>query len=463
MLIGVAWFLGASISGRAASALFIAFIVIFLSAAAAVFFERASTVKRLKALTQTARLITGGDLTKRAPVVSEDDIGVLAHSFNTMAESLINASEETKVIISAIPEPLFVVNPQGNVVSANLAASGMVWRTEKELLHKSIRDILGGALVRRTESPEAGSGGGYDLGIAVADAILASRTAIFDEAFIKRRIFEVTVTTLRNYRGKISGSIVMMHDITHRKEVDKMKSEFVSLASHQLKTPLTTINWFLEMLLAGDAGDLTDAQKEYAGEVYGASRRMARLVNDLLNVSRIDSGKLKIEPTPTQLEDFVQGIIGQVVPVGGESKCGVDFEKPPEKLPQVPVDQNLLGQVLQNLISNAVKYSPPGRCQIMIKLENRENHDYCLSVRDNGFGIPKDEQKRIFEKFYRASNAALANSDSTGLGLYIAKWIIEAAGGKIWFESEVDKGTTFYLTIPLTGMKKKETVLQFPS
>jgi len=297
----------------------------------------------------------------------------------------------------------------------------------------------------------------------VQNALMSAETTRIDEAQAGRKSFEMYIAPIRDYQKNISGGAIILHDITHLKEIDKMKTEFVSVASHQLRTPLTAIRLFAEMLISGNEGKLNAKQKYYLDNVHESALRMVKLVNDLLNVSRIETGRLKIEPELVQLEDFIQNIINEAMPLAKAKNCAIIFNKPRKKLPKVSIDPSLMRQVIHNLVMNAVRYSRPAKnCGMKVTLE-RENKkskeqesNILISVADNGIGIPKEMQSRIFEKFFRADNAVKAVAEGTGLGLYIAKMIVESSGGKIWFESEKDKGSTFYFTIPAGGMKEKE-------
>jgi signal transduction histidine kinase len=247
--------------------------------------------------------------------------------------------------------------------------------------------------------------------------------------------------------------VVVFRDVTKEREVDKAKTEFVSLASHQLRTPLSAVNWYAEMLLAGDVGKLNDEQKKYIDEIYKGNQRMVDLVNALLDVSRIELGTFAISPEPTQLTDISKSIIKELKPEIKKKNQVVseDYEK---NLPKINVDQKLIRIVIQNLLSNAVKYTPEkGRIGIEMKTSGANIE---IKVADTGYGIPKPQQKDIFTKLFRADNVRQKDTEGTGLGLYIVKNIVEQSGGKISFDSTEDKGTTFYVTIPLGGMNKKE-------
>jgi PAS domain S-box-containing protein len=252
--------------------------------------------------------------------------------------------------------------------------------------------------------------------------------------------------------GDIIGAVEAFRDVTSDFEVDKAKTEFVSLASHQLRTPLTAINWYSEMLLDGDVGPLAKKQKEYLSEIYGAGLRMATLVKALLNVSRIELGTFAIEPKPTDIFGIARNVIKESSHLMAEKKQNVT-EKFDESIGMVNVDPDLMGIIVQNFFTNAVKYTPE-KGTITLTIEKREDQ-LVVSVSDTGYGIPEAQKDKIFEKFFRADNVKEKDTNGTGLGLYIAKEIAEKAGGKIWFESAENKGSTFYFSLPLSGMREK--------
>lgn len=243
-------------------------------------------------------------------------------------------------------------------------------------------------------------------------------------------------------------------DITKEKEVDKAKSEFVSLASHQLRTPLSAINWYTEMLLNGDAGTINDEQKKYLGEVSIGNKRMVALVNALLNVSRLDLGTFIIEPEPTDITAMIKSVLDELRPQIMTKKLQLSEVYDPAIPTQFLADQKLLRMVFQNLLSNAVKYTPEAGSVTVSSTSKGE--DLIFSVADSGMGIPASQKDKIFSKLFRADNARESDSEGTGLGLYIVKSVIEQSGGKVWFESVESKGSTFYVSLPLSGMKKKE-------
>ncbi len=267
---------------------------------------------------------------------------------------------------------------------------------------------------------------------------------------------EVKISPVLDEKNNVTFFVGIERDISEEKAIDKAKTEFVSLASHQLRTPLTSINWYIEMLQSGDAGVLNDKQKEFLSEIYAGSRRMVALVNDLLNVSRLETGRLKIEPVPTDIVTFITEICREIEPLVKEKSCQLSLELPEKEIATVNVDRILLRQVIINLLTNAIRYSSAdkkGNVKIALAVSPKE---YTIQVSDNGIGIPKEAQGHIFEKFFRSDNAREIETNASGLGLYLAKQIMDVSGGTIGFNSESGQGAKFYVTIPISGMKSKE-------
>ena len=254
------------------------------------------------------------------------------------------------------------------------------------------------------------------------------------------------------YSGLVVGVVATEEDISYLQAIDKAKSELVMLASHQLHTPLTIVDWYAEMLLAGSAGVLEGKQKKYVEEIHAGSRRMVDLVDVLLNVSRIELGTFVIEPLPTNVSELARSTLDEFTPQIEAKKLLVHAELAPD-LTDIPADPKLLRMIFENLLGNAVKYTPEGG-QIGFRLL-LDGEQVRIEVSDTGVGIPRDQQSQIFTKLFRAGNIKQKNSDGTGLGLYIVKSILDHSGGRIWFTSSEGAGTTFFVTFPLAGMLEK--------
>lgn len=304
---------------------------------------------------------------------------------------------------------------------------------------------------------------------------------VFD--YQKRFVTSPVITpSLRYYLGHISGRripvqitaspvkvgnrvtevICIFRDISKEMEIEKSKTEFVAVASHQLRTPLSTVNWYTEMLLTGDVGKLTDKQTDYLKEIYRGNQRMIDLVNALLNVSRLEIGAFIVDPKMIDLRDVMKDVLNELEPEIREK--GITLEETySSRLPLVQADRSLARIIFQNLLSNAVKYSR-GKVEISMRLQkgaslremsDKDSEAVLIKIHDNGIGIPVSQQDQVFTKLFRADNARLRVQEGTGLGLYIVKSIIDQTGGRIWFESVENKETAFYIFVPIRWMEKK--------
>jgi len=354
-----------------------------------------------------------------------------------------------KLAVEGSFDYVLFADPDGMILYANPAIERITGFTPREVLGKKAgtKELWGG-LMGKPFYERLWKTIKHDKRVFVGEVKNKRKDGTLYDAFH-------TITPILDEKGNLQFFLEIQRDITHDKEVDRAKTEFVSLASHQLRTPMTAINWYSEMLLSGDVGPLSDEQSRYLKEIYQGSQRMVRLVNDLLNVSRLETGGVLVEPIPAELSPIIIDSIKESKFVETGKEALVRFEKPKEEI-NLAVDVELLSQVLRNLINNAVRYRfDRSNQQVEISLDKRSVegvNSLVIKVRDNGIGIPKAEQHRIFEKFFRASNARKTAGDGSGLGLYISKTVVEKWGGKIWFESAEGKGTAFYVTIPLTGM-----------
>lgn len=234
----------------------------------------------------------------------------------------------------------------------------------------------------------------------------------------------------------------------HLKELDKTKDEFISMASHQLRTPLTTIKGYLSMMLEGDAGKMTKTQSEFAGYAFGSSERMVNLISDLLNVSRLSAGRFIIQTKPTDMVGMIRDEVRQLENHAKAKHLKLIFDEPKEALPLAEIDDNKTRQVVMNFIDNAIYYTPSGNVTVHL---DQTGERVRLRVTDTGIGVPEEAKKKLFSKFYRADNAQSVRPDGTGLGLYLARRVVEDQGGTILFESTIGKGSMFGFELPLTS------------
>lgn len=226
-----------------------------------------------------------------------------------------------------------------------------------------------------------------------------------------------------------------------------IQSDFITLASHQLRTPLSGMRWLIELMQKPNTGPLNKKQKEYLEKLYISNERMIALVNDLLEVARLEEGDIKLYFQPTDLPSIISTIVKEKEKEIKTKKLKVSFNVHAEPFPSVRSEPNKIKQAIMNIISNAITYSPENG-KVDIELEVLDGTALC-KVSDTGVGIPADQQAQIFNKFFRGTNVLKFENIGTGLGLYITKAFINASGGKIWFKSDEAKGTVFYFTLPI--------------
>jgi len=448
-------------------------------------------LKSLLVLQKNVREVAAGDLNQKIAIDTKDEIGDFSRAFNKMVESVkkikeesdkeardfINAyqnqrltfelqqkaivniledteAEKTKVsaLLSGIGEGVVATDINTDVIFINKSAEDMLGWKQEEVFGKSLYKFL--KVYDEKDKPLSDEHRPFFVALKTGNKVFSSivKNYFYSKKNGEKFPVSISVTPIL-LNDKLIGAINVFRDITHEKEVDKAKTEFVSLASHQLRTPLSAINWYTEMLLAGDAGKITKDQKQYLEEVYRSNKRMVELVNSLLNVSRIDLGTFAINPEPCDMSDVAKSILMELTPMIKTKKMKIE-EFYDKSVGKINVDQKLIRIIFQNLLSNALKYTPEGG-KVSVSIA-KQGDNALIKVQDTGYGIPKKDQIRIFEKLFRADNIREKETDGTGLGLYIIKSILEQSGGKISFESEENKGTTFFVTIPLSGMKQKE-------
>lgn len=251
--------------------------------------------------------------------------------------------------------------------------------------------------------------------------------------------------------GRPVGAIEVFRDITVEHSIDRMKSEFISLASHQLRTPLSAVKTYSHMLLEGYMGDVVPAQKKALRTILSATNRMNELVNMLLNVTRVESGSIAVNPKRHSMQRLAEEVAKELQIPAGEKNIAMHLKLPKQPL-SVKTDNLLAKEVLINLVNNAVKYTPEGG-EVTITL-TKKNDQAIFAVTDTGMGIPAHSQDHIFTKFYRAQNVVKQETTGTGLGLYLVKGLVDTLDGKVWFKSTEHKGSTFYFSLPVKVPKK---------
>jgi PAS domain S-box-containing protein len=369
--------------------------------------------------------------------------------------SLEKAKDEA--MLTSIGDGVVAVDIDRKIILVNRALGNMLGYKPADLIGKSFTDLPfedeAGVIIPLRRRP---------LTIAFKNGRVVNATYYFRRNKNKRLAMSITVTPII-LKGKIVGVIETARDVTHEKEIDRAKSEFVSLASHQLRTPPTTIKWYAEMLEQG--GDpLTKKQREFLGEIQKGNQRMIALVNSLLNVSRMEAGSFDVAPEKTYPFKLLQDLVK-------EFQHRIDGKKLALKLVgdtsmSLFTDPKLLQIVMENLITNAIKYTP-NEGKIQIECGTKQAGEFfgkqkvlvdcfTMSVRDTGYGIPINQQDKIFTKLFRADNVKARDTDGTGLGLYLVKLIVDYCHGNVWFDSRENKGTTFFVFLPKKAQQKRK-------
>lgn len=346
------------------------------------------------------------------------------------------AKNKSETLLASIGDGVFAIDREQNIIHLNRRAEELSGYKTSEVLGKPYYDFLKFIKVEdKSENIEFIRGALKGRAAAMTD-----KTVLIGKDKKELPVAD-TAAPIKDKEGKILGVIVIFRDATQERELERMRAELISLTGHQLRTPLTVIKGYLELL---KESKLSAEAKEYADKIEKNTKEMTELIDDVLNVSRIEQGRIEFKPEPIRLEAIVDGLIKDFLPLSKKRNIIIEFEKLQKPFPEVSVDPKYLREAVQNIISNAINYT---KDKVVIFLKKLD-HEICFVCADNGIGIPKEEQSKIFTKFYRASNIVKTGVRGTGLGLTITKAIIEQHRGRIWFESEENKGTTFYITLP---------------
>jgi two-component system phosphate regulon sensor histidine kinase PhoR len=410
-------------------------IILLLASGAALLISRAFSY-RVERLREFSRRVAEGDFHPLPADRSGDALEALAVSLNQTAvrldrtiRTLTDERNLSSAILGSMVEGVAVVNASERLLFANQGFA--------EILDLDVPPKPGSALlevVRQTELIEA------------MRKVLSGEPRLETEIItgtLRQRFFAATVAAVR--AAETSGAVIVLHDITELRKLERVRRDFVANVSHEFKTPLTAIQGFAETLLAGAVDDSANRGR-FLGIILEHSRRLARLTDDLLKLSKMDADRLEIEIQRLRVAQLMESCLETAQRRAAEKdiRISVNF---PQHMPDIAGDRRLLTEVLQNLLDNATQYTPPGG-QIMVSVETNA-HEVVISVADTGIGIPQADQPRIFERFYRVDVARSREVGGTGLGLAIAKHLVEIQGGRIWVESEVGQGSQFHFTVPL--------------
>ena len=401
----------------------------------------------IKEITKKAAAMAEGNFNQKVKVQGHDEIGQLASVFNHMTERLseaLSANEEEKEklasILANMSDGVVATDQHGRVIVMNRRAEQMLKRQEKEVIGQDAAKLLGMSndeVVRTMQKEE--------------NTVLVEQMVQEDAEPLTVRM---TFTPIHRRDQGITGTIIVLQDVTEQEKLERSRREFVANVSHELRTPLTTIKSYLEALDDGAIEDPGLARK-FLGVTRNETERMIRLVTDLLHLSRLDSKQTVISKEPTDVANMLEDVADRFSFQLQQRNISISIAVE-EGIDTVMLDPDQIDQVLDNLVSNAIKYTSEGG-SIEIRASKPNDQWIEISVTDTGIGIPEKDQGRIFERFYRVDKARSRKMGGTGLGLSIAREIVKAHGGSITLESEVNKGTKVVFTLPC-GERKSEAV-----
>lgn len=361
-----------------------------------------------------------------------------------LGERLAEERDRLRAIIDSMEEGLFVVDKDQKITLINNAARKMLQATSEALTGQDIKQIVtlskGNKDIPVTERPI----------VKVFKTGLAIVTSLKDDLYYQTHTgkkFPVIISVAPLADGQTTGAINVFRDVSEQKALDKMKSEFLSVAAHQLRSPLGSMRWNIEMLLSGKGEPLGAVTKKTIEQIYKSDLRMILLVNDLLNVSRIDAGKVVKKEELLDVFAELKRVMAEFDVEAKARQITISLLKRDESIPKIFFDTNQFHEIFNNLTSNAIKYNKPeGKVLITV---SSDGHFVGIEVKDTGIGIPRGDQTKIFSKFFRASNALLADTEGTGLGLYVVKSYVEDRGGSVRLTSDEGKGTIVNISLPV--------------
>lgn len=367
---------------------------------------------------------------------------------NVEKENLAAAKAKDEAILASIGDGVLVIDAKGTIILFNGAAEKISGYSAHQAIGKRYSEIL----IFKPEGKDT-----IDNSF-IEDALKGKGGSMKEPMVLQRKDASLvpvsdSAAPVKDSQDHVQGAVVVFRDVTEERRIDRVKTEFVSLASHQLRTPPTIVSYYAEMLLAGDAGKISKKQLDFINEIYGASKRMIELVHGLLNVTRLELGTFSIEPEPVRIADVVQSAFKNLALQIKQKQIEIKESYSDAKL-VLQGDPKIVLVIIDNLLTNALKYTPK---QGSVSIHVEEVGDRIrITVKDSGCGIPVAAQQKIFSKMYRAPNAQIIDPQGTGLGLYMVKSILDHLGGSIRFESVEGKGTTFYVELPKSGMAAKK-------
>jgi len=349
-------------------------------------------------------------------------------------KKVLTEKKATEAVIHSVAEGLVVIGREGEVLMMNPAAEKILGASRKEKIGKSILENL---KEEQLVSLAKASSGKENLEIE----LISPR----DDT---KKVLRASTAVIEDENGQTVGMVSVLSDITKQRELDNLKSNFVSNVSHELRTPLVAIGKSLSLLLTKTAGEINDNQQQFLSIADHNVKRLGRLIDDLLDLAKLEAGKLDLRRAPSSVEKIANDVVASFA--AWENSKGLTLEKKvQENIPQANIDPDRITQVLTNLVGNAIKFTPSGGRITVAASYHPDRREIEIAVQDNGLGIAAENIPRIFSKFYQVGERSSADMAGTGIGLSITKEIVELHGGRIWAESQKGQGARFAFTLPL--------------
>jgi len=413
---------------------------------------------RVERLTEFSKRVAEGDFRPLPADSSSDELAELGSSLNETARRLESEirllsgeRNRSSAILRSMVEGVAVIDANERLVFCNRAFSEILNIDSKSSEGRPLIEVVRNSeltgLIRKALDGEEGLQSDIVTGIVLQQSfsVTAAPVKALEPTAGALSTSERFASNFPSQRP--SGAVVVLHDVTELRRLERVRQDFVANVSHEFKTPLTAIQGFAETLLGGALEDPKN-NRRFLEIMRDHANRLARLTDDLLKLARIEAGKLELEFSPVGVIEFVERCAETALMKASRKQITLDIEIPPG-LPAVRGDASLLRDVLQNLADNAIQYTPPGgRITVSARVNSGE---MVIEVMDTGIGIPLIDQERIFERFYRVDAARSREAGGTGLGLSIAKHIIDAHGGRLWVTSTVGEGSRFYFSVPLAN------------
>ena len=333
-------------------------------------------------------------------------------------------------------EGMLAVGPDGKILMANTTAEEILGITKNDI-GRPIKEVVKDEhllTLMKNMSPDK-------------EGILKKDIELYSKSEDTKKILSTSSAVIEDANGNTMGMVTILNDITKQREIEKLKQDFLTGVSHDLRTPLVAMGKSVSMLLGKNSGEVSKIQGEFLSIIDRNLKRLTILINDLLDLSKLEAGRMKINPLPSSIEKTIDESI-QSLKIWARTKSINLQKKIPAGIREIYFDPNRIIQVLNNLLSNAIKFTPNGG-EIAVEVEmDKEKSELIVTVQDSGVGIPPEDLDKVFEKFYQVEDSASSGTGGTGIGLAIVKQIVELHGGKVWVESQKGKGTRFSFTLP---------------